>query len=332
MAATPESLTEKLDSLYSTTWQIMRSKVVDNIFNATPLWYWLNSKGRKRGETGGRWIGAQLLYGKNTTVDTIGRGGAVAITDDELITTARFDWKWLIANVIRYYADDQMNTGKNAMMNLVQAKLKTAELSMIDKLETMAFGDGTGNGGKDFMGLQGMVKASFSGDTLGGIDANTNTWWQNKYKDCTGGSGDTIAEIKSGLLNIYNTCSIGNDHPTLIMGYQAFYEWYETYCVQSILRVYETSLGDIGFEALKYKGAALTFSPSAPDAKVYLLNERYMEFVYDTNADFFMTEWKPIPNQLDRVAQIVVQGNLICNNRRMQGLMGTPAAASLPIT
>lgn len=331
MAATPENLTEKLDGLYTTTWQLMKAKATDNIFTATPFWYWLNSKGRRRGESGGRWIGVPLLYGKNTTVATIGRGGSVDITDDDLMTTAKYDWKTLVANVIRYYEDDQQNQGKNQIMNLLQAKLKTAELSMIDKLETMAFADGTGNGAKDFMGLQGMVKASFSGDTLGGVDANTNTWWQNKYKDCTSTAGDTIVEIKNGLSNLYNTCSVGNDHPTLIIGFQAFYEWYENYVLQPILRVYDTKMGDVGFEALKYKGAALTWSPSAPDAKVYMLNERYMEFVYDTSADFYMTEWKPVPNQLDRMAQIVLRGNLISSNRRMQGLMGTPAAASLPV-
>jgi len=32
MAATPENLTEKLDQLYTTTWQIMRPKAADNIF------------------------------------------------------------------------------------------------------------------------------------------------------------------------------------------------------------------------------------------------------------------------------------------------------------
>lgn len=332
MSLAPENLTEKLDQLYSTTWQIMKTKAADNIFTATPLWFWLNSKGRRRGETGGRWIGVNLLYGKNTTVATIGRGGAVDIIDDDLMTTAKYDWKFLVANVIRYYADDQMNQSKNAIMNLLQAKLKTAELSMIDKLETMGHSDGTANGGKDFMGLAGICPASWGSDALGGVDANLNTWWRNKYKDCTGGNGDTIVEIKNGLSNLYNSCSVGNDHPTLILGCQSFYEWYENYVLQPILRVYDTKMGDVGFEALKYKGAALTWSPSAADAKVYMLNERYLEFVYDTNADFYMTDWKPIPNQLDRVAQIVLQGNLVCSNRRMQGLMGTPAAASLPVS
>jgi len=336
MAATPENLTEKLDQLYSTTWQLMRQRAVDNIFNATPLFYWLYSKQRVRKETGGRWIGAQLLYGKNTSVKSIGIGGALDIVNDEIMTTAKYDWKWLACNIVRYFGEDNMNSGKQALINLVQAKLKTAELSLIDKLESMAWADTPA--ADDFNSVvgssasQSIIKSSFTGDTLGGIDAATNTWWQNRVKDCSGTAGDTIAELRNGMANLYNTCSIGNDHPDLIIGYQQFFEWYENWVLTPILRVYDTKLGDVGFEALKYKGAAITFSPSAVDAKVVFLNSRYLELVIDTQADFFMTSWKPIPNQLDRVAQIVVQGNIITTNRRMQGLLVTPAGASLPTT
>jgi len=336
MGATPESLSEKLDTLYSSTWQLLRNQAVDNIFKATPLFYWLYSKNRVRRETGGRWIGAQLLYGKNTSVKSIGIGGALDIINDEIVTTAKYDWKWLACNVVRYFGEDNMNSGKSALMNLVNAKLKTAELSMIDKMETMAWA--AAPGADDFNSIVGtgnsqcILKASFTSDVLGGIDAATNTWWQNQYKDCTATAGDTIAELKNGLNNLYNTTSVGNDHPDIIMGYQLFYEWYENWVLQPILRVYDTKLGDVGFEGLKYKGAVLTFSPTAVDAKVAMLNSRYLEMVIDTNADFFMTQWKPIPNQLDRVAQIVLQGNVITTNRRMQGLLGTPAGASLPVS
>src|SRR3990172_11613558 len=136
MAATPENLTERLDQLYSTTWQLMRAESVDNIFKATPLAYRLYNKGIRK-ESGGRWIGVQLLYGKNTTVKTIGIGGAVDIVNDELITTAKADWKWVVANVVRYFGEDTQNSGKSQIQNLMQAKLKVAELSMVDKFETM---------------------------------------------------------------------------------------------------------------------------------------------------------------------------------------------------
>ena len=34
------TLTEQLDNLYTTTWQNMKSVVGDNIFDATPFWFW----------------------------------------------------------------------------------------------------------------------------------------------------------------------------------------------------------------------------------------------------------------------------------------------------
>lgn len=334
MAATPENLTEKLDTFYTSTWQLMRSQVVDNIFKATPLFYWIYSKQRVRRETGGRWIGIPLLYGKNTSVKSIGIGGAVDIVNDEIATTAKFDWKWLACNIVRYFAEDNMNAGKSQILNMANNKLKVAELSMIDKMETMLWAAAPDT--DDFNSITGtsndksIIKASFTSDTLGGIDSATNTWWKNVVSD--GASDSTIAAIRNRLNNTYNTASVGNDHPDLILSYQLFFEWYENWVLTPLLRVYDTKLGDVGFEALKYKGAALTWSPSAVDAKVLFLNSRYLEFVIDSQADFYMTPWKPIPNQLDRVAQIVVQGNLVTSNRRMQALMATPAGASLPVT
>jgi len=51
------------------------------------------------------------------------------------------------------------------------------------------------------------------------------------------------------------------------------------------------------------------------------MNERYLELVIDEGSDFEMTDWKPIPNQLDRTAQVVLRADLVTSNRRMQGVM-----------
>jgi hypothetical protein len=341
--AAPASLTEQFDTLYSTTWQNMRERAIDQIFKATPLTYRLYQKGIKR-ESGGRWIGYQLLYGQNSTVKTIGIGGAVDVVNDELITTAKDDWKWLIANVIRYFGEDTMNQGKQQIMNMVQAKLKVCELSLVDALETMLI-RGPGSltaAGTDLNGLCTFITQDGTGSP-GGIDASTYTWWKNQFTDAT---NTTVATIMADVQALYNTCSIGNDHPTLLLGTQLMYEFYERR-LQNILRTYDTSLGDLGFEALRYKGAAWTFSPTivasltngaggavfvgggSKTHGMFMLNERYWDFVVHPDADFYMTEWKPIPNQLDRVSQIVVQGNLICTNRRMQGLLFDVDAAIL---
>lgn len=316
--AAPVSVTEQFDTLYSTTWQLMRKEVVDNIMTATPLTYWLRGAKRIRRETGGRWIGVQLMYAKNTTVKTVGPGGTVDINPVDPFTTAQFNWKWLAGSVIRLFAEDHMNAGENAILNLVKGKLKNLELSMIDKQESMGFGDGTGNGGLDFDGLGNLASTS-SGLTVGGINSTTQTWWDNTRRTYVGANG-----IRKELTTLYNNISIGNDHPTLLLGHQAVFEMYED-SLTNVLRIQNNAFGDSGFEALGFKGAAFTFSPSIGSGLCYELNERYLELVIESGADYVMTDWKPIPNQLDRVAQVVCQGNIVTNNRRMQGVLSSIA-------
>lgn len=311
----PASLTLQLDSLVSTTWYNMRNVVVDQIFTATPFWYWLYSKNRIRREEGGQFLGIQLLYGKNTTVKTIGRGGQISMVKPDNITTAKFDWKTLAGSLTRYYDDEKKNRGKNQILNWIKTDLRTLELSMVDQLETMLLGDGTGNGGLDFDGIDNLVSAS-AGMTVAGIDSSTYTWWDNKRFTYNGGNS-----YLKNLRTAYNNASIGNDHPSLVLVTQTSHETYED-GLTTILRVNDTppSLGDMGFEVLRFKGSGMTFSNHAsfPAGRNYLLNERYLELVIDAGSEFEMTEWKPIPDQLDRVAQVVLRANLVANNRRMQ--------------
>ena len=120
--------------------------------------------------------------------------------------------------------------------------------------------------------------------------------------------------------------TIGNDHPSFLFTTQAVHEAYEATLV-NILKVEQTppGLGDMGFEVLRFKGAGITFSnhSSFPTGFMYMLNERYMELVISSGSDFAMTAWKQIPNQLDRVAQIVMRANAVVNNRRMHQLLHT---------
>lgn len=328
MAATPESLSEKLDTLYATTWQLMRDEIVDNIFTATPLWYWLYSKDRIRRESGGRWIGIQTLYAKNSTVNSLGPGGTVDISNPNIATTAKYDWKYNAGSVVRLFAEDAQNRSESQIASLAETKFKTLELSLIDELEIQAFGDGTGNGGLDLVGLQALVKddpttnpASPPGN-VGGIDAATNSWWRNQFRSwSTAGVSAGDSDMGFNMRILYNTCSIGNDHPTLAITSQTQYQRYEA-SVVNILRTMERKEGDIGFESLRYKGTALTWSPSCATARMYMLNERYLEFVIESSGDFMMTKWKEIPNQPgDKVAQVMVMGALVTSNRRMQGVL-----------
>jgi len=289
---------------------------VDNIFEATPFWFWLTKQGRRREEAGGRWIGVPLMYGKNQTVQSLGKGDTISIADTDHLTTAVFDWKYVAGTIVRYRFDDDMNRGKAAIMNLVQSKLENLRLSLIDKLEEMAFGDGTGNGGKDIDGLQLLVKSDGTG-TVGGINASTYSWWQNKYKSATGAF--SVYGVDD-MRNLYNSCSKGNDAPDFIITDQDSYELYERESLE-YMQIVNEEVADLSFGGLRFKGATIMWSPSCPSGYMYFLNSRYLEWVAMQGVNFVMTPWKEIPNQLDKVAQVVVSGNLVVSNRSRQGVL-----------
>ena len=313
----PVTLTEQLDSLYTTTWQLMRKEAIDNIFKATPFWFWLTAKERRRTEQGGRWIGVPLEYRKNETVQSFGKGDTISTQDTDPLTMAKYDWKYVAGTIVRYYQDDQQNRGKAQIMSLAKAKFRNLEQSLIDKLEADLFGDGTGNSGKDIHGLGLLVSENGTG-VVGGINASNETWWKNQYKDMTNRTPTTY--LLSDMRTMFNDCSKGNDTPTIIVTDQSSYELYEDEVMEQ-KQIVNKELGDAMFENILFKGRPLVWSPSCPAGSMYFLNDRYLEWVADEAINFEMTDWKPAQNNLDRVAQIAVAGNLICSARSRQGVL-----------
>ena len=107
------------------------------------------------------------------------------------------------------------------------------------------------------------------------------------------------------------------------MSGQTPYEFYED-SVTEQKRIVNKKLGDAGFENIQFKGVPMIWSPQCANTRMYFLNTNYLWFVYDPAMFFDMTEWKPIPEQVnDRAAQIVTAGELITNRRRAQGVLHT---------
>lgn len=332
-----QTLSEALDNLYTTTWLHLKSEAIDNIFDATPFWFWMRENGRFKEVTGGRKLLEAVEYAKNDDVQFIGRGGTVPLNDREFLTEAVYDWHYIVAPIVRFGQDDQKNRGKTRIMNYAMQKLGNAQTSMVDTLENVLFDgdDGSGNGavGGAFDGLQLLVNDAGTG-TVGGINAATYTWWQNQFADATAVS--SFAEILPTMRNVWNDCMNNRmkDRPDILVTDQVSFELYEGIAVgndgsagtggSSLLRISNTKLLDLGFDSLAFKGAPLIWSPDCPARTLYMLNTNFLWFVYDPGMFFDMTEWKPIPDQVnDRAAQIITACSFVTNRRKVHGVIHT---------
>ena len=321
--AAPSSLTEAIDNLYTTTWQIMKGDVKDQIFDATPFWFWMRDKGKLRTESGGRFITEPLRYAKSERVKFLGKGGTVSLSDQEFLTAAQYDWKYLVDSIVRFGVDDQKNRGRNQIINLMNAKLQNSQDSLVDKMEEVLFATNSADA-LQFLGLQNLVQDDPTSSTVvAGINQLTHSWWQNKTKDMTGLSFaiNGMAEMRTLLNNVTN--NLNSDRPDIIVSGQTPFEYYED-LVGEQKRIVNQKMGDAGFENIQFKGMPMIWSPSCANTRMYFLNTTFLAFVYDPMMFFDMTEWKPIPDQVnDRAAQIITAGELTTSRRRAQGVMHT---------
>lgn len=318
-----QTLTEALDNLYTTTWQNMKAEVSDQIFDGTPFWFWMRSNNRLKTLEGGRFITEPLRYAKSDRVQFIGRGGTVTLSDQEFLTEAVYDWKYLVDSIVRFGVDDQKNRGRNRIINLMNSKLDQSRDSLIDKLEEVLFSTNASDS-LQFLGLQNLVQDDpTSSETVGGINQSTYTWWQNQKKDMTGLSFAVHGHAE--MRTMMNNCSknLGQDMPDIIVSGQTPYEHYEDSVIEQ-KQIVNKTLGDAGFENIQFKGVPMIWSPGCANTRMYFLNTRFLWFVYDPMMFFDMTEWKPIPDQVnDRAAQVITAGELITNRRRTQGVLHT---------
>ena len=306
------------DQLLATTLANYRDQLTDNIFTARPLTYFLMDKGRIRMLDGGTKIVEPLIYGQNSTVGSYSGYDTISLTAQDGITAAEYEWKQYAASIAISGIEEAKNNGEAAILNLLEAKVMQAEESMREGFNVMFFGDGTGNSGKNWNGLGNLVEAS---GTVGGINRATagNEYWRS-YEENTAGAL-TLAQMNTA----YNSVSVGNDHPDMVLTTQTLYEKYES-LLQPQLRYTDTKTADAGFQNLLFKAAPVTYDVHCTAGDVYFLNSKYLTLVGHSGKWFSQTEFVRPENLDAKYALIMCYGNLTTRNAKKQGKLTAKTA------
>lgn len=289
----------------------------DQIFNHLILFAWLNAKGKKKLVDGGDFLVEPLMYGTNTTVESFDGLDTIDTQPVDGFTAATFNWKGYAGSLAVSLVDRLKNSGKAKIIDLLEARTKQLEMSFRNRMNTDAFGDGTGNSSKNMLGLGAIVGNS---GTLGGIDRATYTWWKAQI--------NSTVEALSTLdrwRTMYNDCAGQETRPDLILTTQSGHEWYESLAGAklNIDMVKGNPLADLGFNVLKYKGALVAYDEAQTAGYTDFLNSEFMKLRVHSQADFAKTEKKEPTNQLAYVWQLYWFGNLTVSNcRRLGGLRG----------
>lgn len=300
MAWNDELVATTIDNYISNT-------LADNVSSQIALYAFLSSKGKVT-EDGGLTIREPLLYALNDTISSYEGYDTIDVTPQDGVGYAQYDWKSVAGSVTISFEDEWKNNGTSAVLKLLQAKLDQLELSFTEYFNQTFFGDGTGNGGKDMLGLQALIAAS---GIVGGIDSGTETWWRSVVD-----SSMNIAANINELNTLFNSVIRGTDRPDFEITTQAGFEKYESLASPNI-RFQSTKLAELGFDALAHKNAEIVFDAYCPSGNWFVLNSRHLKLVTHNMAWMKRFDFVRPHNQLARTALVACVGNLITNNRRM---------------
>ncbi len=307
--------------LVSTTFRKHRKEIKDNVSNRNALLKYIMKRGNYVREDGGLSIATPLDYQTNGTYQRYSDWDILSIAQSDVITAAEYAWKQIAINVVASGRELRINSGESRIINLVKARIKNAIRTFNNNFSSDMYSAGTLT--NQVNGLQAII-ADTNTNSVGGIDANLWTFWQNTVLSAGSVSVTPSATtIENGMmLPAWLTVDRGpDDQPDLIVMDNNYYTFFEGSQV-SLKRYSDQTKADGGFVTLKYKNADVLFDGNSgiPTNHFYMINTNYLQLVVHQDADLeIMDDLHPV-NQDGSVTPILWMGNLTCSNRKLQAV------------
>lgn len=336
------------DALLSTTLDkyYKSGKMHDAIFNSNPTIAMLRQKGKIQYADGGYQIAVNLMYGQNTTVGTYSGYEVLDVAPQDGMTQAFYPWAQIAGSVSIDGLSEFQNSGVGKIIDLVGEKVEQTTMTLSEKLNeqmldiedvTIATGV-TGNGGKNFIGIPLFCHIDpTTSHVIGGItcdtDAPVNAWWGNQY--LTFGATDTVVAFRQQMRRIYNLSSKGTGGAPDVMLFDMYsFEHYMQAVDDKQRYVYKEDRVSQDFGSLYYlnarcfwdahmpdMSAAANHDGSFADGTIFALNTKFLKFMVGKGKDFKWTKFQKPEDQDARVANCFLYGQLVCSNRRKQGVL-----------
>lgn len=276
-------------------------------------------------------------------------------TPQDGLTTAFYEWAEVGGTISISRKEERQNSGEGRLINLLESKIKQAEMTMREKLNGdllcgavsgSTFVPETSTGGNTGLLPLGYFLRKLNatdpttGGNVGNIAGATYSWWRHKTADI-GSNGSqtgndfalnatTYAGIKAALRRMYNSCSKGSGgSPDLVVMDQVSFETYEN-ALDTSVRYTNTKMADMGFDTIKLKGATCIWDEKVPDiytgtaaitkGTAFFINTNFYNIFYDSETNIITTPFVEPENQTVKTAKILFMGNAAVSNLRKLGV------------
>lgn len=310
------------NDLTATTLANYRETLTDNVFDSHPVLFHLKDKGRVRMLGGGEQIVEPLIHTEGDAVQMYQDYDAISITPVNTATAAKYDWKAIAATIAISGMEEAKNSGEDAVINLLEAKIMQAEETLKNSLSTQLFA--ATPGANDINSLPYLI-GNGAGAVGGILPADMATWVSEVQDKALVAYADV--DLRAIVRNAYNNASKGGpDRVDLVISSQALFERYEEDLVATVRRV-QKKMQDAGFQNLEVQGVPWVWDWNAPAGTIFGLNSKYLGFVGHKDRWFKQSKFTEglsaaaggVATTVDaRYSIITAFLELTCRNRRRQ--------------
>tara|TARA_R100000700_G_C3179437_1_gene155999 strand:+ start:3740 stop:4726 length:987 start_codon:yes stop_codon:yes gene_type:complete len=320
------------NDILSSTLRVLAKEAVDQLFVSTPLLEAIKAKGGIETIDGGSKIQRPLILAEHSSITQLSSGyEPINLAVSDVLRTAEFNWCDFIAPIVITKKEELSNRGPRAILSIAEARLKSvmgmlkrewekqsvkADSSVLSEMLSL---DGK-NLATGFLYPAASVTAS-----VGGLAKNVFTELNNQYFDANG-----VANLDVGdMAQLYINCQINSPSgvPNLILASNDSYVAYKKLLFANERFVNETTL-DGGKLALAFHSAMMHVSPNMPagtsgteQISMYFLNTEHIKCVFDSDANFTMSDFENVSGYASRSANIICRTQLIFDHLKSQGVL-----------
>ena len=323
----------------TTTQDELLPKVVDTILNSNVFATRMLGRAKQwKGET----LKQPIKVSKNSTGQSFSGFDTFSTSATNNRVNLSYNPKFYQITVALPLDELSVNQTDSKVLDLAAVELSSGSQDMADDVGTLFHSDGTGNSGKDFLGLGAIVDDGGDVATIGGQSRSTYTTLQSTD---TASSG-VISLAK--LSTLHSDVSSGSQKPTLGLCTEAVWNFIESLIApqERIIKdepmIRKGIVGGSGFTAIFYRGVPIVADEKTTSQRFYWLNEDWIEFfalpvaltepikfrMQDIKGNdyssvkglgFSWSGWIKPPNSASVVGHIYLGGELVTWNPKRHG-------------
>jgi len=242
-----------LSEIVTTTLRNRTKKLADNMLRNNGALVRLNSRGNVKPFSGGRTIVQELEYANNQTYKRYSGYETLNISPSDVFTAAEYAIRQAAVAVSISGLEMLQNSGKEAVIDLLESRIKNAEKTFMNGLAYDVYSNGSLSG--QIGGLQFLVASSPATGVVGGIDRATWPFWSNiSYSAATnGGAALSSANVYSYMLQLYTQLIRQQDRPDLILASDSAWRAYNEslHAIQRITSS-DSDVAKAGYMSIKF--------------------------------------------------------------------------------